>query len=123
MAKPVDIAHAPKHNTLTVTWDDGIVSTYPVPYLRGWCPCAGCQGHGNAVVYREASEEIGAAGIYEIGAYAITIRFSDGHDAGIYSWQWLRAIAPETPPTGLKRGRFDGGLYEASGPEGPADLA
>ena len=111
MARPVDIAHVTADNQLVVTWDDGQVSRLPVPYLRAWCPCAGCQGHGVTVRYRDHGSDVRVQGLYEMGAYALGIRFSDGHDTGIYTWQWLRAIAPESPPRGLKRGTFDRGTF------------
>lgn len=112
--KPVDIAHSKSRNELVVTWEDSTASTYPVPYLRSWCPCAGCQGHGNEVKYLAAPEETSIGGLFEIGAYALGIRFHDGHDSGIYTWEWLRKIRAEAPPAGYKRGRFEGGVYEAS---------
>ena len=40
------------------------------------------------------------------------LRFTDGHDSGIYTWSWLRRIALETPPLGEKRGRFVAGRFE-----------
>jgi DUF971 family protein len=113
MVAPVDIAHARRRNLLVVTWEDGVVSEFPVPYLRGWCPCAVCQGHGIEVEFHEAPDEVSIEGLYEMGAYALGIRFSDGHDAGIYSWSWLRRIAPETEPRGFKKGLFRGGTYAA----------
>ena len=113
MPRPVDIAHAPTQNRLTVTWDDGVVSVLPLPYLRGWCPCAGCQGHSGHVRYQEPPEPMAAEEIHEMGAYAIAIRFSDGHDSGIFTWDWLRRLAPESPPTGYKRGTFADGKFLA----------
>jgi DUF971 family protein len=111
--QPVDVVHARGDKTLTVTWDDGVVSTLPVHYLRGWCPCAGCQGHGTEVRFHPADPNLGIELMAEAGSYALHIRFSDGHDTGIYSWPWLRQIAPETPPVGLKRGVFRHGRFES----------
>jgi DUF971 family protein len=48
-----------------------------------------------------------------MGAYALAIRFSDGHDAGIFSWTWLRQLSPQTEPVGLKRGSFRAGTFIA----------
>lgn len=104
--------HERGNNALVITWDDGLVSRLPIPYLRGWCPCAGCQGHGNVVSYRPAGDDVVATGIFEMGAYAIAIRFSDGHDAGIFSWSWLRQIAPDRDSGALKGGRFVAGRHE-----------
>ena len=108
---PVDVAHAPAANTLTITWEDGQVSTYPVPVLRGWCPCANCQGHSSTTAYREAPGDVGIEAMWEVGAYAVQIRFSDGHDTGIFRWSYLWSIADEHPPLGPKRGRFVAGSY------------
>lgn len=105
MAKPTEVVHDTARNQVTITWADGRASELPVPYLRGWCPCAGCQGHTGVVRYRQF-EEASIAGIYEMGAYAICIRFDDGHDDGIFTWDWLRRIAPESPPVGPKQGMF-----------------
>lgn len=110
--KPVDIVHSKSRNELVVTWEDSTVSAYPVPYLRSWCPCAGCQGHGNQVTYLDAPAETSVGGLFEIGAYALGIRFHDGHDSGIYTWEWLRKISAEASPAGYKHGRFEGGVYE-----------
>ena len=112
-AKPVDIAHSPSRNVLVITWDGGVESTLPVPYLRAWCPCAGCQGHGIRVEHRPPSVggDQSIAGIFELGAYALGIRFADGHDSGIYTWEWLWKISPEAEPAGLKRGAFEYGEY------------
>jgi DUF971 family protein len=108
--RPVDIAHAPKQNLLTVTWEDGVADPYPVPYLRAWCPCAGCQGH-STTVRRGPLAEVEVEGIFEMGAYAIAIRFSDGHDTGIFTWEWLRRIGPHSPPEGYKEGTFSDGKF------------
>ncbi|MFO7561461.1 MAG: DUF971 domain-containing protein [Enhygromyxa sp.] len=117
MARPTDVAHSPRDNTLTITWPDGFRSVYPAAYLRSWCPCAGCQGHGTRVAYREAPAETRIDALWEVGAYALGIKFADGHDSGIYTWSWLRSVAYESPPVGRKLGAFEGGAY--SGPVEP----
>ncbi|MFO0634616.1 MAG: DUF971 domain-containing protein [Nannocystaceae bacterium] len=112
MAQPLDVAHHRGENLLAIAWADGTTSELPIPYLRGWCPCAQCQGHGDVVRFHEPAADVTAVGLYEMGAYALGIRFSDGHDAGIYSWTWLRQLAPESPPAGRKRGLFRAGRFE-----------
>jgi DUF971 family protein len=111
MPQPVDVVHARNERTVSITWDDGETSRLPIHYLRGWCPCAGCQGHGAEVRYRDFPPELAIDAMEEAGSYALHIRFSDGHDSGIYSWAWLRKIAPETVPVGFKRGVFRGGHF------------
>ncbi len=116
MPTPADVALSNKQRTLTITWDDGGVSVLPIRYLRGWCPCAGCQGHGVTVTYKPQEETVEISDMYEAGAYALHIRFGDGHDSGIYSWEWLRRIAPETPPVGEKTGSFAHGEFSDAVP-------
>lgn len=111
---PVDVALSRRKGLLTIEWEDGEVSELPIGYLRGWCPCAGCQGHGTVVEFHEPAEEVGIELMAEAGSYALHLRFTDGHDSGIYTWQWLRQIAPGSPPAGLKRGRFSQGRFEGA---------
>jgi len=113
--RPIDIAHSKSRNEVVVTWEGGVASTYSAPYLRSWCPCASCQGHGNEVKYLGAPGETQIVKLFEIGAYALGIRYQDGHDDGIYTWEWLWKISPEAEPVGPKRGRFEGGVYIPSG--------
>jgi len=115
MSTPVDLAHSVGRNLLVITWDDGTVAELPMPYLRSWCPCAGCQGHGTVVRRLDISDDVRAESLHEIGAYAIAIRFSDGHDAGIYSWTWLRRLSPQSEPVGLKSGEFADGRFTSAG--------
>lgn len=114
MPTPVDVALSNKQRTLTIAWEDGGVSVLPIAYLRGWCPCAGCQGHGSTVRFQPADESTEISSMYEAGAYALHIRFGDGHDSGIYTWEWMRRIAPETPPEGKKTGIFALGEFTAA---------
>lgn len=111
MPQPVDVALSRAKGELRIEWEDGGASVLPIAYLRGWCPCAGCQGHGTVVQFREADPKISIELMAEAGAYALHLRFSDGHDTGIYTWEWLRRIAPESPPQGLKAGRYERGEF------------
>lgn len=111
MPQPVDVAHSLGNNALQITWEDGIISALPIPYLRAWCPCAACQGHGAEIRYQPDVGDVRASELHEIGAYALGIRFSDGHDSGIFSWTWLRQLCPSEEPVGLKRGSFTAGRF------------
>jgi len=44
---PVEIAHLKEFEFLRIIWDDGHRSDYPLLYLRSWCPCPVCGGHGD----------------------------------------------------------------------------
>jgi DUF971 family protein len=95
MAKylPTEINHMREKGMVRITWDDGHVGDYPRDYLRGYCPCALCQGHGGAIKFNSVSEaklsEIGA-----VGNYAIQFGWQDGHSTGIYTFDYLRSLCP-----------------------------
>lgn len=89
---------------LTLEWGDGSTSYYSLAYLRRMSPSAEQKqlreemernpltvlpsGGGSGGALRAESAEL-------VGRYAIRIRFSDGHDTGIYSWAYLREIDPQ----------------------------
>ena len=85
----------PEERRLRLTWHDGHVAEYDYDYLRGWCPCAGCQGHSNLKMhYHPPARPVTAESIKPVGNYAISIAFSDGHGTGIYRYDFLRQICP-----------------------------
>ena len=78
---------------LEIVFDD---KTYHLPYefLRVFSPSAEVKGHSPS----EAKLQVGKKGIKildvaPVGEYAIKITFSDGHDSGLYTWDWLEEIA------------------------------
>lgn len=93
---------------LTLAWDDGHLSPFPAEYLRGFCPCAGCQGHGRSrweLVY-QPTPGVTFEEMAPVGSYAVGFVFSDSHATGIYSFDLLRSLCPcdlcggpgQTPP-------------------------
>jgi len=89
---------------LTVHWPDGTVSFYPIAYLRRMSPSAEMrelreQMQRNPLTVLPPSmagnaDDLRAEDAELVGNYAIRIRFSDGHDTGIFSWKYLRQIDP-----------------------------
>lgn len=78
---------------LAMDWRDGHVSVYPTAYLRGWCPCAPCQGHSAGTAFVGGGDPR-IVGMEPVGAYALSIRYADGHATGVYPWEKLRAWCP-----------------------------
>lgn len=86
-------------NELAIQWNDGTESFLDLQFLRRACPCAACGGEpdvlGNVIrpnmSYSENSFEL--AGFQVVGGYALQPRWADGHDTGIYSFQYLRRLA------------------------------
>ena len=87
-------------NTLVMTWDDGHVSPYLLTYLRDECPCAGCKGETVLLHSFHPSPQPELPGRYTlqsvtpVGNYAIQVVWGDGHDTGLYAWDYLRDICP-----------------------------
>ncbi|MCL2725229.1 MAG: DUF971 domain-containing protein [Polyangiaceae bacterium] len=78
---------------MEIDWGDGHESVYPHEILRGYCPCAGCQGHEGTIKFRypEGNQrELDA--IEPVGNYALRLTWFDGHRSGIYSYKYLRAL-------------------------------
>ena len=99
MTAPIDLAHHIRENVLEIAWEDGLRTRLPVPLLRGWCPCAACQGHAPGIRFREHGLEVRLLAATEVGAYALGLQFSDGHDSGIYTWTFLRQLAEGSDPS------------------------
>lgn len=75
---------------LRVTYDDGVTATFPLMSLRRSCPCAGCRGRRQQSLDPYEGDSISAHDADLHGNWGIKIRWSDGHDTGIYDWEQLR---------------------------------
>jgi DUF971 family protein len=116
--KPIHLDLA-RERGLTVRWSDGTSSFYPIAYLRRMSPSAEQRGlreemkrNPLTVLPSSASGQSGpltAVGAEMVGNYAIRIRFSDGHDTGIFSWQYLREIDPDHGEGGAEASDRGGG--------------
>ena len=83
---------------LRITWADGRVCHYTATALRRLCPCAQCVNEwtGQRTLKPEAvSDKLRVDDIAVVGRYALTFRWSDGHETGIYSFRLLRGICEE----------------------------
>jgi DUF971 family protein len=74
-----------------LTWADGAKHSISHRILRGFCPCAGCQGHSGSLKFQEPGN-LELRDIERVGNYALGLRWGDGHDGGIYSFQYLRRL-------------------------------
>jgi DUF971 family protein len=90
----------PIGNELAIKWDDGSETYIPLDLLRRSCPCAGCKGEGDIMgnVYKNAPKPLSPQAfqlvrINNVGGYAIQPQWADGHGTGIFSFDYLRAIA------------------------------
>lgn len=84
---------------LEIIWEDERTSTLYLKYLRDECPCATCKGETVLLkTYRPPTKKIITPEMYTInnietvGEYAIQITWKDGHNTGIYSWEYLQEL-------------------------------
>src|SRR5262245_11663245 len=77
--------------TTEITWADGHVGVYPNEVLRGYCPCAGCQGHGGEVKFVPGGDSE-LRELAPVGNYALKLTWGDRHDTGIYTFTYLRSL-------------------------------
>lgn len=90
---PTEINHIKASAIVRITWEDSHAGEYAEAYLRGYCPCALCQGHGAQRRFIPV-ENAKLQGIEAVGNYAIEFRWQDGHTTGIYSYEYLRSLCP-----------------------------
>ncbi|HWB82922.1 MAG TPA: DUF971 domain-containing protein [Bryobacteraceae bacterium] len=91
-----------KSKGIKIDWKDGHHSEYDLVYLRDKCPCAQCTGaHGTPPRQPEADNpfpmfkpKLTMLSAEPVGNYAVRINWSDGHSAGIYSYDHFRRICP-----------------------------
>lgn len=95
-----------KDRGLTVQWADGATSYYSIAFLRRMSPSADMRQLRDEMKKnpltvlpssgRAASGPLVATDAELVGNYAIKIVFSDGHSTGLYSWDYLRGLDPES---------------------------
>lgn len=81
---------------LDVSFDDGHAAKLPAEYLRVESPSAEVQGHApDQKVLVSGKQDVNIDQVEPIGNYAVRIRFSDGHDTGIFTWAYLHELSVE----------------------------
>jgi DUF971 family protein len=79
---------------LEVAFDDGRSYRLPCEYLRVYSPSAEVRGHGpGQEVLQVGKRDVNIASLEPVGHYALRPSFTDGHDSGIYSWEYLHDLA------------------------------
>jgi len=84
---------------LRITWADGRICEYDAVGLRRACPCAQCvdEWTGERTLQPQViSDDIEIGDLAIVGRYALNFRWSDGHETGIYSFQYLRDLCERT---------------------------
>jgi DUF971 family protein len=88
---PVKIKAPHGSRALELWWTESERRLYPHESLRGYCPCAGCQGHSGSIRFIEGGNQE-LTGIEQVGNYALSLTWGDGHSSGIYTFSYLKAL-------------------------------
>lgn len=99
--KPKEISEF-SDSTLLIAWDDGHESIYVYDDLRQACPCATCRTERSKLEARGSGfkripmgvpkGKVVPDGMEEVGSYALRFNWNDGHDTGIYTFDFLRGL-------------------------------
>ena len=88
--RPTDIRLHQQSRKLELVYADGVSHQLSCEFVRVHSPSAEVTGHGpGQEVLQVGKEDVGIMNIEPIGHYAIKLIFSDGHDTGIYDWNYL----------------------------------
>ena len=87
---PQSITVHSQSRVLEISFSDGAEFRIPFELMRVYSPSAEVQGHGpGQEVLQTGKREVGLTGLEPVGNYAVQPSFSDGHDTGIFSWDYL----------------------------------
>ena len=90
MSKPIEIRLKKEPRLLVISFDDGSIFEYTFEYLRVHSPSAEVKGHGpGQETLQTGKEDVNITRIDPVGHYAVRLVFDDGHDTGLYNWQYL----------------------------------
>ena len=91
--RPTEIKLHQKSRLLEIAYDDGSRFSLPCEYLRVFSPSAEVRGHGpGQEVLQVGKRDVEIKEIEPVGNYAVKLVFSDGHDTGLYSWDYLHEL-------------------------------
>lgn len=85
-----------KSRVLELNYEDGTTFNIPFELLRVYSPSAEVKGHGpGQEVLQTGKRNVGIASVVPVGNYAVKPTFSDGHDSGLYTWDYLYKLGSE----------------------------
>ncbi len=90
---PTNIVLHQRSRVLEVSFDDGDTFRLPCEYLRVYSPSAEVRGHGPGQgVLQVGKEAVNIKAVEPVGNYAVRLVFDDGHDTGLYTWDYLHKL-------------------------------
>ncbi|MDO8413926.1 MAG: DUF971 domain-containing protein [Gallionellaceae bacterium] len=93
MPSPTEITLHQQSKLLEIAFDDGARYRFPYEFLRVHSPSAEVRGHGpGQEVLQIGKKNITLLDVQPSGSYAIKLTFDDGHDTGLYTWEYLHGL-------------------------------
>ena len=91
---PTRVHYHKQARELELGYANGDTYRLPVEFLMGYSPSAEVRGHGgDTAVLQVGKKEVGLQNITQAGNYALKLHFDDGHDSGLFSWNYLFDLA------------------------------
>ena len=119
---PTEIKLHQKSRLLELGFEDGLNFKLPFELLRVYSPSAEVRGHGpGQEKLQVGKKDVDITAVEPVGNYAVRLRFSDGHDTGLYSWDILHDLGANQDALWQDyRGRLaEAGLSREAGPAEP----
>src|SRR5579864_2187971 len=94
----LNVSRSEGKETILILWSDGHKSNYDAFSLRSSCPCAMCQGEPGifgrtySAPNANVSMDVVPEAMDPVGKYGLKITWSDGHNLGIYTFEYLRKL-------------------------------
>jgi len=109
---PRTIVNDRQRRMLDIVWDDSPAQRLPHALLRAQCKCTVCQSQRLLATAMQVApavppSDVRIEEIRQVGVYGVQLVFSDGHERGIYPWDYLRTIT-STPGLSAGRGSVSG---------------
>lgn len=93
MQTPTHINYDRASARLTIQWPDQTDHVFSAEFLRVHSPSAEVRGHGiGQEVLQFGKKDVMISGLENAGRYALKITFDDGHDSGLFDWNYLRSL-------------------------------
>ncbi|QOL50385.1 gamma-butyrobetaine hydroxylase-like domain-containing protein [Massilia litorea] len=96
MPIPTELTVHQKSRLLDIAFDDGRAFSIPFELMRVYSPSAEVKGHGpGQETLQVGKREVGIKGVEPVGNYAVKPLFTDGHESGIFTWDYLYKLGNE----------------------------
>ena len=96
MPIPTELTVHQKSRLLDIAFDDGSAFSIPFELMRVYSPSAEVKGHGPGQETLQVGKlDVGIKGVEPVGNYAVKPLFTDGHESGIFTWDYLYKLGSE----------------------------